>query len=156
MDENGPVPIDQEIEMHFGEKLTFADHSWTRYTADDHLNYEAVNAAWSERTTEWYMPLDWHNYVDAGIFTSEYSLWFRYETMVYQAVLNVGINEFGPVNEVEMLFMLSTLIMSSLLNALIFGDVAVLISVLSKSSQNYQDTLDRANNIMNLIRIDNE
>ena len=47
--------------------------------------------------------------------------------MLYMGVLDLGINEFGPVNEEEMLFLVVTLIASSLLNALIFGDVATLI-----------------------------
>ena len=52
--------------------------------------------------------------------------------MLYLGVLDLGINEFGPVNEEEMAFLVITLIASSLLNALIFGDVATLIQVLSE------------------------
>ena len=48
--------------------------------------------------------------------------------MLYYAVLNLGSNEFGPVNEIEMAYLVSTLIVSALFNALIFGDVAGLVS----------------------------
>ena len=48
--------------------------------------------------------------------------------MLYYGVLNLGSNEFGPVNEIEMLFLVGTLIASALMNALIFGDVAGLVS----------------------------
>lgn len=50
--------------------------------------------------------------------------------MVYYGILNLGMNEFGPVNDIEMIFLIFTLIFSAILNSLIFGDVAVLISVL--------------------------
>ena len=86
----------------------------------------------------WYMPLDWVNYVDQKLFTKEYTQVFRYITMLYHSLLNLGSNEFGPVNEIEMIYLVITLIMSALLNALIFGDVANLISVLTKNTQEYQ------------------
>ena len=47
--------------------------------------------------------------------------------MFYEALLDLGINEFGPVNEIEMLYFVITLMASSLLNALIFGDIATLM-----------------------------
>ena len=52
--------------------------------------------------------------------------------MLYHAILNLGMNEFGPVNEIEYVYLIFTLIGSALLNALLFGDVASLVAVLSK------------------------
>ena len=57
--------------------------------------------------------------------------------MFYEALLDLGSNEFGPVNEVEMLYFVMTLLASSLLNALIFGDIATLLAILSKRSSMY-------------------
>ena len=54
--------------------------------------------------------------------------------LLYYALLNVGSNEFGPVNELEMIFLVITLIFSAFLNALIFGDVVGLIEVLQKNN----------------------
>ena len=71
-------------------------------------------------------------------------------------VLDLGINEFGPVNEEEMVFLVITLIASSLLNALIFGDVATLIQVLSQKEQSFQEQLDAANTVMANIDLDDE
>lgn len=51
--------------------------------------------------------------------------------MFYEAILNIGSNEFGPVNESDMLYLVITLIFSAILNAIIFGDIANLISDLS-------------------------
>jgi hypothetical protein len=78
---------------------------------------------------------------------------FRYYTMLYYAVLNLGSNEFGPVNEIEMLFLTCTLIVSSLFNALIFGDVVGLVSQLSQQSNERQHHLDEANNVMSNINL---
>jgi len=45
--------------------------------------------------------------------------------------MNLGSNEFGPVNPIEMIFCVLTLICSALMNALIFSDVAGLVAILS-------------------------
>jgi len=58
-------------------------------------------------------------------------------TMLYCGVLILGSNEFGPVNEIEMIFLVITLLVSSVLNALIFGDIAVLAGVVGKKSVEY-------------------
>lgn len=57
--------------------------------------------------------------------------------MLYCGVLILGSNEFGPVNEIEMIFLVITLLVSSVLNALIFGDIAVLAGVVGKKSVEY-------------------
>lgn len=53
--------------------------------------------------------------------------------MLYYSLLNLGSNEFGPVNEMEMGFLVSTMIMSAIVNTIILGDVTALISQLSSS-----------------------
>lgn len=114
------------------------------------------NEAWNSKPKEWYLPLNWANYVDQRVFSAEYDLGYRYLTMLYMGVLDLGINEFGPVNEEEMAFLVITLIASSLLNALIFGDVATLIQVLSQKEQSFQEQLDAANTVMANIELDDE
>ena len=68
--------------------------------------------------------------------------------MYYEALLNIGSNEFGPVNEIEYAYFVSSLLASSLLNALIFGDIASLIAILSKRDFDIQSKLDEANGVM--------
>tara|TARA_B110000285_G_C14665287_1_gene397877 strand:- start:108 stop:365 length:258 start_codon:yes stop_codon:yes gene_type:complete len=74
--------------------------------------------------------------------------------MFYEALLDLGSNEFGPVNEVEMAYFVMTLMASSLLNALIFGDIASLMAIISRRSQIYQERLDSANTVMANIQLD--
>lgn len=71
------------------------------------------------------------------MFSNDYNLGFKYSTMLYLGVLDLGSNEFGPVNYMEMFYLVVTLLASALLNALIFGDVANLVAVLSRKETNY-------------------
>jgi len=47
--------------------------------------------------------------------------------MLYYAIMILGINEIGPVNNSEYLFLIGVLIVSSFMNALLLSDVVVLI-----------------------------
>ena len=51
--------------------------------------------------------------------------------MLYNAVLILGTNELGPVNAEEMCFVSIALILSSLLNAWILGDMISLVGNLA-------------------------
>ena len=99
------------------------------------------------------MPLEWANYIDQRVFDSNYSVAFRYKSMLYYALLNIGMNEFGPVNEIEFTFLIATLIVSALMNALIFGNVASLVAVLSRKDNEIQEGLDAATGVMNSIEM---
>jgi flagellar biosynthesis regulator FlbT len=61
---------------------------------------------------------------------------------LYYAVLMMGINNLGPANFEEYLFSTVTLIITSIVNAQIFGEVAVLISTMLKKKTKYQNKLD--------------
>ena len=65
----------------------------------------------------------------------------------------IGNNEMGPVNESDILFNILALLFSSLLNANIFGEMAVLITALEQKTKNYQEKLDLANTAMKNIFI---
>jgi len=131
-DQGFAVPADPNFDLKWGVRPTFAGKSWNRYTEAESPDFESLNANWDSRETMWYMPLDWVNYVDQIMFTDNYPLMKRYTTMLYMAVLMLGANEIGPVNEFEMVFLIGALISAALLNALLFGNVASLIFVLSK------------------------
>ena len=73
---------------------------------------------------------------------------------MYEAILNIGSNEFGPVNESDMLYLVTTLLGSAILNALIFGDIANLMLIIGKKDVAYQDKQDQATNVMEYIQLD--
>ena len=63
----------------------------------------------------------------------------------------LGSNEISQANTEEMAFCVAGLIMTSLINAQIFGEMAVLIIVRQKKKTNYQEKLDAVNNAMSKI-----
>jgi len=85
-----------------------------------------------------------------------YNIWFRYKSMMYYALLMLGGNEIGPVNEIEMTFVFCNMIAAALLKALLFGDIAGLISALEKKNVALQETLDGAFFVMMKIGLEEE
>lgn len=54
----------------------------------------------------------------------------KYLVCLYYGVLILGLNEMGPVNNLEFLYFIGTLLMSAIMNSLIFSDVIMLIDEL--------------------------
>ena len=65
----------------------------------------------------------------------------------------LGSNEMGPVNTEEYAFCTLILIGFNIINAQIFGEIAVLITVFEKKQTNYQEKLDNANTAMSNLGI---
>ena len=68
--------------------------------------------------------------------------------MLYTAVLALGGNEMGPRTNTEIIVMFSILIFLTMYNALIFGDMTVLVSEVTKKASNFQEQIDVANTAM--------
>jgi len=68
--------------------------------------------------------------------------------MLYYALLTSSLNEIGPVNEIEMIFTIILLLISSVVNALIFSEISLLITTISQRDQVSQQQLDDANTVM--------
>lgn len=142
-DENGEIVKYDGTQLMFGYFRTFGDEKdWTRFTEEDDPNWQEMNRNWESRKSMWYMPLDWVNYEEEQLFIPQRDQFFRYTVLLYQALLNLGMNEFGPVNEVEYLYLGTTLIVSAVLNALIFGDIAGILAKLNKQTLEEQELLD--------------
>jgi hypothetical protein len=78
------------------------------------------------------MPIDFVNFPDQelGRDSDLYTTFFRYMTLLYYGIINIGSNEFGPVNNSEFIFCIISLMISAMLNAIIFGDIASLMQKL--------------------------
>jgi hypothetical protein len=83
---------------------------------------------WKDVTSFWYAPLDWVNFTDQELFTAEMSLVKRFLLNLYYGILILGCNEIGPTSELEMLGCGFFLIISSFMNAVVFGDIASQVS----------------------------
>ena len=101
----------------------------------------------------WIPPLDWLNYKATVVFRPETSAPERYLVFLYHAVLMLGANEMGPVNEAEIIFCVATLIATNIMNANIFGEMAVLVQLIEKKQSSYQEKLDAANTVMAVVKI---
>ena len=101
----------------------------------------------------YYPPLDWINVADSELFVEDIPIFKKYLVCLYYGVLILGLNEMGPVNNIEMLYFIGTLLMSAIMNSLIFSDVIMLIDELSKPSQVYQEKLDSMFGVMKIIQL---
>ena len=101
----------------------------------------------------WYPPYDWIEYKSVTTLYNEPNKYKQYIRMLYNAVLILGSNELGPVNIIESIYITLTLLFSTLLNVLIFGDIAVILDSLSRNNQMYQRRLDEINHVMALIEV---
>ena len=77
----------------------------------------------------WIPPLD---FVYAGKYPKIYRLYtkddsYRYLVHLYNAVLFLGGNEMGPRTNVEILLCTLILVLMAIINATLFGEMAVLI-----------------------------
>jgi len=103
-------------------------------------------------TQEWVPPLDFI-YVARDGYKRFYDLeqvteWYQYMVVLYMAVLALGGNEMGPRTTFEIGFIFVILIILILYNAVIFGDMTVLVSEVSKKESGFQQQVDVANTAM--------
>lgn len=137
-------------EVMFGNPPTFDQqypNDMTQY--NDRSSFYGVNSFW-------YAPLDWVNFPDQELFTAGMSLSKRFWLNLYYGVLILGANEIGPVNPLEMIGCTIFLVISALLNAILFGQIADLVGNLSAKSTAIQEQLDQANTVMESIELQDE
>ena len=118
------IPIDESKPLIFGEPHLFSEDNWKRFTIEDRPDYVEANARWESRSKEWIPLTYWFDYSDNKIYTDEQSILQKYFFFLYNGILLIGTNEFGPVNKVELMFMNLFLIISALAYSLIFSDVS--------------------------------
>jgi len=109
------------------------------------------------RTTWWIAPLD---FVYAGQYptiyrawTVDYNDWYRYYVFLYNAVLFLGGNEMGPRSELELFTCTLILIVCSIFNATLFGEMTVITSLAGKKQAGFQEEIDIANTAMKSMDI---
>ena len=82
---------------------------------------------YADQPLHWYTPFEWVNYAEAALYTKATGFGKRYLISMYYATQILGGGELGPVNKEEMMYLILTLTVSAILNALIFGDIAGLV-----------------------------
>jgi len=59
----------------------------------------------------------------------------RYVTILYHSILLLFLNEFGPVNWEEMVFLYFAMLLGVMMNTLVFSNIVMLISSISEKER---------------------
>lgn len=83
--------------------------------------------------------------------------WFkRYCQMLYQSAIQFSLVEICPRTEIELAFVAVCMILSAMINALLFGIFAELLAVLAERSSRFQEKMDNANSAMCQVELSDE
>ena len=82
----------------------------------------------------WHAPRDWLEYKARSVFREGTSKTEQYLVSLYHSVLMLGYNEMGPVNDIEILYCIWSMLLASLINAQIFSEMAVLIQKMQRKT----------------------
>ncbi|CAI2367564.1 unnamed protein product [Moneuplotes crassus] len=103
-----------------------------------------------KQNEEWMPPLD-YVWVETGLYNS--GSFHQYLNALYHAILMLGGNDVGPRGNFQLIFVCVTLLTGAIINANIFGNMAVILQSLNKKATNFQEKLDNANETMKNLRI---
>ncbi len=81
----------------------------------------------------WIPPLDYVDYTSVKYFTGESN--YQYIMSYYYMVVCFGGNELGPVEPIQFGFISTFMLCASILNALIFGEMSFLATIISEKEQ---------------------
>ena len=68
--------------------------------------------------------------------------------MLYQSAIQFSLVEICPRTEIELAFVVCCMLVSAMINALLFGVFAELLAVLAERSVIFQSKMDNANSAM--------
>ena len=77
----------------------------------------------------------------------------QYLSMCYHAIMVFGLNEVAPRAVLEILVVILMMIISAMMNAFIFGEMAVLVQEMDRKDLEFQESLDIANTAMHSLAI---
>lgn len=80
----------------------------------------------------------------------------QYAISLYISILIFGGNEIGGTNEGELAFTGMTMLFSAIVNALIFGEMAVLVEAISRKEAVFQEKIDTSNTAMKNLNLPND
>lgn len=78
---------------------------------------------------------------------------YQYWASIYNSILMLAGNELGPRTNMELIFVSIMLLAGSLIFANIFGEMAVLVQVMTKRQVKFQEQVDTANTAMKNLAI---
>lgn len=94
-----------------------------------------------------------YDYITGTTEFYERGIYSQFITCFYTGVLVLNGNEIGPRTQLEVIFVTFILLVSAIINAHIFGSLAVIIQELSKKSARFYEKLDIANTTMKNLKL---
>lgn len=76
-------------------------------------------------------------FIETDLFTANHDVWFLYWNSFYYAVLMLNGNEVGPRTVGHLAFVSTILLCGAIINANIFGNLAVIIQELGKKAMRF-------------------
>ena len=77
----------------------------------------------------------------------------QYFISMYHAVLMIGGNEMGGRTDLELAFQGIVMLLGAIINANIFGEMAVLLELIGRKAQRFQDSIDISNTTMKNLQL---
>lgn len=102
---------------------------------------------------EWIPPLD-YVWITTEIYDDTVSM--KYWNAIYHSTLLLAGNDIGPRGDFQLIFCVTTLLICAIINANIFGNLAVLVSALNRKATKFQDKLDTVNTAMKNMKLPEE
>jgi hypothetical protein len=77
----------------------------------------------------------------------------KYWISTYHGVLMLTGNDVGPRDDFQLFFTTVTLLLGAIINANIFGNMAVLITAINRKASRFQEQIDTANTAMKNMKL---
>ena len=105
---------------------------------------------------KWIPPYDFIDTNPPGTNLYRQDIFYQYWSSIYNAIIMLASNELGPRTNFQYVFVSIMMIAGALINANIFGEMAVLVQVMNKKSVKFQEQVDTANTAMKNLDISPE
>lgn len=117
-----------------------------------HIN--ACVLFWVVRQSEkWFPPFDFIVLPPGETKLYDEDITYQYWALIYNSIIMFAGNESGPRTQFEYFYISVMMISGTLINANIFGEMAVLVQVMTKKQVKFQEQVDTANTAMKNLEI---
>jgi CRP-like cAMP-binding protein len=104
----------------------------------------------AKQDEKWIPPLD-YVYITTEIYNE--SALHKYWSSLYHAVLMLGGNDIGPRGTLQLIFLAILLFAGAIINANIFGNIAVLLQQLNRKATTFQEKIENAHSAMKSLAV---
>ena len=98
----------------------------------------------------WIPPLD-YLWIETELW--EKNIWFKYWTSQYHSILILSGGDVGPRGPFQLFFVTYTILIAAIVNANIFGNLALIVQQMNHKNTVFQDKIDSANTAMKNMRL---